>query len=212
VIRNNLSTRPFYNVAAVRLWLVIVAAVALAATAFNVVEVLRYSNSNTELATRASADEARAADLRARAQKLRATVNAAEVDAVSVDARLANDLIDRRTFSWTELFNRFERTLPDDVRITAVRPTIDKQHRIVLPVNVVARSVDDVNRFMENLDTTGAFPDLRSRQEQTSEEGLIVSTLEMVYQPPAETPGAAASPASSTGPGAAPAARTGAAR
>jgi Tfp pilus assembly protein PilN len=212
VIRNNLSTRPFYNVAAVRLWLLIVAAVALAATAFNVVEVLRYSNSNTELATRASADEARAADLRTRAQKLRASVNAAEVDAVSVDARLANDLIDRRTFSWTELFNRFERTLPDDVRITAVRPTIDKQHRIVLTVNVVARSVDDVNRFMENLDATGAFPDLRSRQEQTSEDGLIVSTLEMVYQPPAEAPGAAASPASSTEPGAAPAARTGAAR
>jgi Tfp pilus assembly protein PilN len=197
VIRNNLSTRPFYNVAAVRTWLAVGALVALIITAFNIVEVLRFSNSNTEQGTRAAADEARAAELRARAQSLRASVNVAEVDAVSVDARLANDLIDRRTFSWTELFNRFERTLPDDVRITAVRPTIDRQHRIVLTVNVAARSVDDVNRFMESLDANGAFPDLRSRQEQTNEDGLIVSSLEMVYQPPRETP--AAAPASTTG-------------
>jgi Tfp pilus assembly protein PilN len=195
VIRNNLSTRPFYNVAAVRAWLALGALVALLITGFNVMEVLRYSNSNTELAMRASADEARAADIRTQAQKLRASVNIAEIDAVSVDARLANDLIDRRTFSWTELFNRFERTLPDEVRITAVRPTVDRQHRIVLNVNVVARSVDDVNRFMENLDATGAFPEVRSRQEQTNEEDQIVSSLEMVYQPPRGAP----APASSSG-------------
>ena len=183
MIRNNLSTRPFYNVAAVRSWLTIVAIVILAATAFNVSQVLRYSNTNTELVTRAANDEARAVELRRNAQKLRASVDVAQVDEVSVDARQANDLIDRRTFSWTELFNRFERTLPDDVRITAVHPTVDKDRRIVLIVNVLARSVDDVNQFMENLDQTNAFVELRSREEQTNEDGQIVSALEMVYQP-----------------------------
>jgi hypothetical protein len=196
VIRNNLSTRPFYNVAAVRAWLGIGAVVALLFTGFNVMEVLRYSNSNTELAMRASADEARAVDIRAQAQKLRASVNVAEVDAVSVDARLANDLIDRRTFSWTELFNRFERTLPDEVRITAVRPRVDRQRGIVLVVDVVARSVDDVNRFMENLDSTGAFADLRSTQEKTNDSGQIESSLEMVYQAPRGAP----APAPPSGP------------
>jgi Tfp pilus assembly protein PilN len=196
VIRNNLSTRPFYNVAAVRVWLAIGVLVALLITGFNVMEVLRYSNSNTELAMRASADEARAADIRTEAQKLRASVNVAEVNAVSVDARLANDLIDRRTFSWTELFNRFERTLPDDVRITAVRPRVDRQRGIVLVVDVVARSVDDVNRFMENLDSTGAFADLRSTQEKTNESDQIESALEMVYQPPRGAPAATPAPTS----------------
>ena len=183
MIRNNLSTRPFYNVGAVRSWLAIVAVVVLAATGFNISQVLRYSNSNTELVTRAANDEERAAELRRNAQKLRASVDVAQVNEVSVDARQANDLIDRRTFSWTELFNRFERTLPDDVRITAVHPTVDKERRIVLLVNVLARGVDDVNQFMENLDETNAFFELRSREEQTTEEGQIESTLEMVYQP-----------------------------
>ena len=204
MIRNNLSTRPFYNVAAVRTWLTIAGIVILLATAFNISQVLRYSNSNTELVTRAANDEARAVELRRNAQKMRASVDAAQVEEVSVDARQANDLIDRRTFSWTELFNRFERTLPDDVRITAVRPTVDKDHRIVLLVNVLARSVDDVNEFMEKLDQTNAFLELRSREEQTNEEGQIESTLEMVYQPRAASPDPAtstsATPASADSP------------
>jgi Tfp pilus assembly protein PilN len=201
VIRNNLSTRPFYNLAAVRAWLGTAGFVVLAATAFNVSQVLRSSNTNTELVTRAANDEARAVQLRRDAQKLRASVDTAQVDAVSVDARQANDLIDRRTFSWTELFNRFERTLPDDVRITSVHPTVDRDRRIVLTVNVLARGVDDVNQFMENLDRTNAFLELRSRQEQMNEDGQIESSLEMVYQPHAEAP---AEPPAGKSPDAAP--------
>jgi len=192
VIRNNLSTRPFYNTAAVRLWLGVAAAVVVLATGFNVVQVLRYSNSNTELVMHSQDDEARAAELRRSAQTLRASVDVAQVDSVSVDARQANDLIERRTFSWTELFNRFEHTLPDDVRITGVRPSVDKERRIVLAVSVLGRGVDDVNQFMENLDQTRAFAELHSRQEQVTDSGQIESSLEMIYEPQGD---AAATPA-----------------
>jgi Tfp pilus assembly protein PilN len=183
VIRNNLSTRPFYNIAAVRFWAGVALIVVLAATLFNISQVLRYSNSNSELVSRAANDEARAAELRRNAQRLRSSVDAAQVESVSADAKQANDLIDRRTFSWTELFNRFERTLPDDVRITSVQPTVDKDRRIVLTVNVLARGVDDVNQFMENLDATNAFSELQSRAEQATDDGQIQSALEMIYRP-----------------------------
>lgn len=184
MIRTNLSTRPFYNERVVRTWTLAVGVIVAVATVFNVSQVLRYSTSNTELATQAATDEARATDLRRRAQALRASVDAAQVDTVSADAQQANQLIDRRTFSWTELFNRFERTLPDNVRITAVRPTLDRDRRIVLSIGVLAKSVDDVNQFMENLDQTGAFFELRAREEITTDEGQIQSVLETVYQPP----------------------------
>ena len=183
MIRTNLATRPFYNERAARFWLLLAALAVLAATAFNVSQVLRYSNSNTELVTRAVNDEARAADLRARAQRARASIDVAQVESVAVDASQANELIDRRTFSWTALFNQFERTLPDNVRITSVRPTVDRDRRIVLNIVVLARGVDDVNEFMENLDATGVFVELRSRQEQMNDEGQIESNLETVYRP-----------------------------
>jgi hypothetical protein len=183
VIRTNLSTRPFYNERFVRLILTLLAVVVVAASIFNATRILRYSSSDTRLATQASRDEARAADLRQQAAKLRASVDPQQVELASAGARQANDLIDRRTFSWTELLNRFESTLSDDARITSVRPRLDREAGILLRVVVVARGVSDVEKFIENLDATGAFRDVRAAEEHFDEEGLLLSTLEMGYSP-----------------------------
>ena len=80
MIRTNLSTRPFYNERSVRLILLAVAIAVVAFTAFNASRVLRYSRSDTRLATQASRDEARAADLRQQAARLRATVDSKQID------------------------------------------------------------------------------------------------------------------------------------
>ena len=192
MIRTNLSTRPFYNERAVRLGLLVLAAVVAAATVFNVARVVRYSQSDTLLASQASRDEAQAADLRARAARLRATVDPKQIDYTSTEARQANDLIDRRTFSWTGLFNHFETTLPDEARITSVRPKLDPKRGIVLTITVVARSVGDVNQLMENLEATGAFTELLPL-DHFDDQGLLEATIETMYTPgnarPA-TPGA----------------------
>jgi Tfp pilus assembly protein PilN len=188
VIRSNLSTRPFYNERVIHLWLAAAAVVVLAATAFNVSRVLRYSRSDTQLASQASHDEARAADLRQQAARLRATVDPRQVDFAAADARQANELIDRRTFSWTELFNRFEATLPDEVRIASVRPRVEREHGILLNINVIARNVDDVKTFIANLEATGAFANVRPAEEHSDEAGLLLSSLEALYLPTAGKP------------------------
>ncbi|MCU1383632.1 MAG: hypothetical protein JWL71_2329 [Acidobacteria bacterium] len=183
MIRTNLSTRPFYNERLVRLWLIALAIVVLAATAFNASRVMRYSRSDTRLATQATHDEARAADLRQQAARLRASVDPRKVDFAAADARQANDLIDRRTFSWTELFNRFETTLPDEVRIASVRPRVDRDAGIVLAITISARSVDDVQTFIANLEETGAFTNVRPVEEHLDESGQLQSSLDAVYLP-----------------------------
>jgi Tfp pilus assembly protein PilN len=188
VIRTNLSTRPFYNERAVHIGLIVLAVIVVLATAFNVSRILRYSSSDTRLATQASRDEARAADLRQQAARLRASVDPQQVALASAGARQANDLIDRRTFSWTELLNRFETTLPDEVRITAVRPSLDRDKGIILRVNVVARGVEDVSEFMESLDATGAFRNVVAPEEHMNDDGLLESTLEMGYVPSSGKP------------------------
>jgi Tfp pilus assembly protein PilN len=190
VIKTNLSTRPFYNQRAVHLWLLVVALIVIAATAFNVSRVIRYSRSDTRLVSQASRDEARAADLRKQAAQLRASVDPKQVEFASADARQANDLIDRRTFSWTELLNRFETTLPSDVRITAVKPRLDREAGIVLEINVVARGVDDVKSFIANLEETGAFANVRPAEEHFNEQGLLESKLDTTYAPDGKRVGA----------------------
>ena len=184
MIRTNLATRPFYNERAVSLWLLLFLFVVVAATVFNTTRVLRYSHSDTELGTTASQDEARAAELRTSAAKLRNSVDAKQIELASNEARQANDLIDRRTFSWTELFNVFEKTLPDEVRITAVRPKIERG-QFGLTISVVARGVEDVNVFMNNLEATGAFMRVGSGiEERFNDQGQLQASVEAVYRPP----------------------------
>lgn len=183
MIRTNLSTRPFYNEQAVHLWLAVLALVVVGATAFNVSRVLRYSQSDTQLATQASQDEAKAAGLRRQAARVRASIDTKQLDLASAEARQANDLIDRRTFSWTELFNRLETTLPDDAHIASVQPKIDKNGAILLTIKVTARTVDDVSKFMERLEKTGAFARLYSVEDRFDDAGLLQSVLEGNYLP-----------------------------
>jgi len=182
MIRTNLATRPFYNERAVHLWLALIAILVIAATIVNVLRVRQYSRSDTRLASQASRDETRAAALRADAARLRATVDVRQVESAALEAHQANDLIDRRTFSWTELFNRLETTLPDEVRITAVRPKVDRNAGTVLALTVVAKSTDDVAQFMENLEATGAFKGIRgTSEERYNDQGLLEGTIETRY-------------------------------
>jgi Tfp pilus assembly protein PilN len=183
MIRTNLSTRPFYNERAVSLWLLALLLVVVVASVFNATRVLQYSHNDTELGMQASRDEARAAELRRSAAKVRTTVDPKQIAFASREARTANDLIDRRTFSWTDLFNRFETTLPDNVRITAVRPKIDKG-QFQLTIAIVARSVDDISQLMDRLQKTGAFTQVgRNIEERVNEQGQMQATLDVVYVP-----------------------------
>jgi Tfp pilus assembly protein PilN len=182
VIRTNLSTRPFYNTQAVTLAVGVLGAIVVLAAIFNIVSIVRSSQSDSALATQAAQDSERAAVLRAESAKLRASVDPGQVDRLAGEARLANDLIDRRVFSWTELFNQFEATLPANVRITAVRPVVADDGRITLTVTIAARDVDDVNEFMENLEKTAAFGQLLAREERVAEDGQLEATLEALYR------------------------------
>jgi Tfp pilus assembly protein PilN len=183
MIRTNLSTRPFYNERIVHLWLLAFLVVVIAATAFNATRILQYSQSDTQLSTQAAGDESRAAELRASAARLRTTVDPKQIEFASLEARQANDLIDRRTFSWTELFNYFEASLPDDVRITSFRSKVEKG-QIVLTIAIIARGAEDVSAFMDNMQRTGAFTQVGSRlEERTTEEGQLQVSLEAIYVP-----------------------------
>ena len=183
MIRTNLSTRPFYNERAVNLALLLVAVVVIAATLFNVTRFVQLRNRDSGLSAQISRDEARAAELRAQAARVRATIDPKQIELVTNEARKANDLIDRRTFSWTELFNRFETTIPEDVRITSVRPKVDTVKGTTLTITVVAKKVEDAYQFMANLEATGAFSGLLPRDDRFNDQGMLETIIEAAIHP-----------------------------
>jgi Tfp pilus assembly protein PilN len=183
MLRANLSTRPFFNERAVHLLIGMAAVVVLAFSAFNVSRIVSLSSERTAFAASAADAEAAAADLYSAADQTRETLDTTRLAAVSASAREANAIIDRRLFSWTELFKHLESTLPPDVRITSVRPQSDADGATVVTITVIGRRVEDVDAFMLALENTGAFLDVLSRDERNTEEGDLLAVLEGRYRP-----------------------------
>jgi hypothetical protein len=180
MLRTNLSTRPFYNVRAVRALLTFGGAIVAALTLFNVVQIVRLTTTQRTLSADAVRAETEAARLRSEAVRLRGRVDAKELAVVSADARAANAIIDARTFSWTALLAHFEQALPADVRITAVQPRREKDGTFAVNIAVQARRVEDVDAFIEAL---GAFHEVLPVEEQTGDGGLIEAVIDGRYQP-----------------------------
>ena len=183
MLRTNLSTRPFYNERGIHAVLGLVAAIVLVLTIFNLTQIVLLSRKQSDLGSQAAAAESRARDLRAHAVSVRQSLNPRQLEAVASAATEANTLIGQRLFSWTDLLNRLETTSPDEAHIVAVRPKVDRQNGIVLTLNVLARDVDDVNQFMENLEVTGAFKNPRPTTERFNEQKLFESIIEANYLP-----------------------------
>ena len=186
MIRTNLATKPFYNVRAVQLAIGTLAGIVLGITLFNVIRIVSLVGSEQTLGATADAAEREAARQRSEAARIRAQINPKELQTVATAAREANDLIDQRAFSWTELFTQFEATLPDDLRITAVQPRLEKGVFIV-GVAVQARRAEDLEEFIDALEETGAFHNVLATETQTNEDGLLEAIIEGVYQAPSRT-------------------------
>jgi type IV pilus assembly protein PilN len=183
MLRTNLSTRPFYNERIVQIALGAAALLILGLTAFNVVELRALTERQTGLLGRVDDAERQAAKLRVDAVQARRSVNRVELDRVAAAAREANALIDQRTFSWTELLNRLEATLPPDVRVQSIQPATDKQGNLSVAMMVVGRRAEDIEQFIEQLEGTGAFQHVVSLTETTNIQGLLEVGLEGRYAP-----------------------------
>jgi Tfp pilus assembly protein PilN len=130
-------------------------------------------------ATRLLADADR---LRGETRAMTAQINPKELQAVSKAADEANAVIAQRTFSWVALLAELEATLPDDVRITAVQPHVEKGvTRIVL--NIEAMSPEHLAAFMDALEKRGAFREVLPRDQTRGEDNILDAVVEAVYEP-----------------------------
>jgi Tfp pilus assembly protein PilN len=182
MLRTNLSTRPFYNERGVHGLLAATALVVAVFTIFNLTQIVLLTRRHSALRSEAAAADGRTQQLRAHAAQTRQALDTKQLDSISSAAREANGIINQRLFSWTDLLNRFgNETLPADVRITSLRPRVDRDGTITVQMTIVARSVDDIEEFMANLEKTTAFSDVFPLQDERGETGVVQATIEGKY-------------------------------
>lgn len=170
MLKGNLSTRPFYNDRLVTMAIAACALVLLVLTVVNVTQLVTLSRERAAIRARLTADLNEADRIQGEAEALQGSVDRTTLAQLASSAREANQLIDRRTFSWTQLLGQLEHTLPAGVRLMSISPRADRgAFRISL--SVVARDLDDIETFMAALRDTGRFYDVVPSEQRLVEDG-----------------------------------------
>ena len=122
----------------------------------------RYRKNTEKTRADIAALETRAADERKQTDALNQKIRAVDVKKLAGQTLYANARLAERAFSWSELLDRLERTLPDYVRIESIAPTFTPTGLVHLNMQCVARDgnglVMTLNRLNRESYFTNAFP------------------------------------------------------
>ena len=182
MLRNNLSSRPFYNQRAVGVVLGGAAVVVLALTAFNAWQLLSLSAERRESQNQIESSRAEVTRIRTETAQIQQGLDTSTLNGLLVWTQEANGLIDRRSFSWTEFFGHLEKTLPIDVRLVSVVPRLVRGV-FTVEMAVVARTADDLEDFTKALRETQAFRDAYPKTESANEDGTLGAIIAASYAP-----------------------------
>ena len=180
MLRTNLSTRPFYNERVVHAVAAVLVVLMLAVTAAEVLRVVRLSRLKTELNGYITRDTAEAEYRTNEAANIRRGLDQKQLAVVASEAKEANHLIEQRTFSWTQLFNYLTETLPNDVMLTSIHPEF-QDGVTQISMEIQGRGGDEIDKFWENLEKTGAFHDIEWSGLSVSDEGIHRLQMTVVY-------------------------------
>ena len=173
----NLSTRPFYNERLVSAILGVLLITVMIAAAVGIGYAISLSSQYEALTSRAQRNDSEAKALKKALSVVQNEASAKEIDLIAKATREVEDVVARRMFSWTKLFNRIEKTLPADVMITAIRPDFFDNQTVSLSLDLVGRSVGAIDAFVENLEQSGGFTKLLIRQEELTDAGMYRASL-----------------------------------
>lgn len=103
---------------------------------------------------------------------------------------VAQDLIARKGFSWSQLLNDLERFIPASVRVTRI--AVDQVGRakdatgksIQLSFDVVGKGATEVTGMIKSLNESGRFSVFPKTQKKVEGTEEVEFQLDVVYQPP----------------------------
>ncbi len=182
-IHLNLASRPFRDYRPVYAAVVVMALLTAFLALNNVDTLLRYRTETKTTRADISQLEQQTADERHKADILTQRLRGIDLKLLSTQTEFANAQLAERAFSWSELLDRLERVLPDDVRLQSVSPTFDKDGLVHLAMMCVAKSGTGlsatINHFNGDAHFANAFPSSEA-VEPTGEHRI---TLSVDYHP-----------------------------
>jgi Tfp pilus assembly protein PilN len=161
-IHLNLASRPFRDYRPVYAAVVVMALLTAFLALNNVDTLLKYRSETKTTRGDIALLEQQTADEQQKADALTQRLRGVDLKLLSTQTEFANAQLAERAFSWSELLDRLERVLPEDVRLQSVNPTFDKDGLVHLAMICVAKSGNGlsatINHFNADPHFANAFP------------------------------------------------------
>lgn len=182
-IHLNLASRPYEDK---RLFITTVVGISLLVAALlfsNIDTYLRYRVQTETTRTKIQQVDAQAEQERRRTEVVRQQLSHIDVGALSKQTSFINQQLAQRAFSWSELLDRLENVLADDVRLTSVAPSFRPDGSVSLSLSLEAKTADGLvnmlHRFSRDPHFANAFP----RSESQTGSGGYQITLGVDFKP-----------------------------
>jgi len=115
--------------------------------------------------------------------KLNAVINKPENTTVLERSVFLNTLLLRKGVSWNQIFTDLEKTIPYNVKIVRIHPTVDAQDRVMLDMTVAAENVVPLIEMLKAFGQSRLFGNVDERQTlpPTQSEPLYRMQLSVPY-------------------------------
>lgn len=135
----------------------------------NVDTYLRYKTATKQTTAKIAGLDGLIAEEHHKTDEVNGRIGKVDVKLLQARTAFANVQLAERAFSWSELLDRLEHVLPDDVRIEGVAPKFEKGGLVHLALNCHGKGTDSMVRtigsFNRDPHFANAFPKVETREE-----------------------------------------------
>ncbi len=161
----NLATEPLVNNRPFYLASALFGIAALAAAAFLTVKSIDNYQSTRAMRAKAAQLSSEIRVLEAEQRRMEGLLRRPDIAQVFSRAAFLNGLIERKSFSWTQIFMDLEKELPGGVHVSTIDPRVDASGRLQLKLTVVARDTASVVELLRRLEKSPRFQGVEVQSE-----------------------------------------------
>jgi Tfp pilus assembly protein PilN len=182
IIRNNLALNPLRNYSLYFIGCIALVVISIGFAVFNATSLKSWYEENRSLQQKISEQQRKRSVLQREEASLRSKIAEIKTPEFVMETEFINKAIKRRVFSWTTLFDQFERVLPNNVKMVSVLPTISDE-QIAISMEVAAKGLNDLFELITVFQNTPAFKKVVLKSERQENDGLHYATISLVYLP-----------------------------
>ena len=182
-IHLNLASRPYEDK---RLFIMTVVGISIIIAALlftNIDTYLRYRVQTQTTRASIAALDAQTEQERHRAEVVKQQISRIDVGALAKQTAFINTQLAQRAFSWSELLDRLENVLADDVRVTSIGPSFRPDGLVGLNMIVEAKTSDGLVEMLKRFNRDPHFANAFPSNEAVMPGGGYRITLSVDYKP-----------------------------